>query len=239
MQMPKVDLSQKLDSVELSKKITNKSKAGKYIKIGIILAAVVAGVALINKYGIKCNSKKINKYAEKLKNEVTELFTNEGMKDGKKIAEIADGLEGQKIMREFASDSSTVLRESTFVDRVLSSIKVKAEKGKDVYEFNNGLLSSFFKSKEALENGGFKAAKMLGFENGKLIEYAKGVEKSANGDLKIANQLKYKDGKLIEYAKGVEGLNEENEKCAKKLSYQEGKLINNAKLFIKNLFQKY
>ena len=198
------NLSLKPDTVEINKK-TNK-KVGKYIAIGLAAAATVAGALFLVTKGKTCllelNAKKAQKVAddlqvraEELRKEVIELFNNNGIKQGNKVAEIIKQDDGSKLMQEFASDGS-ILRKSIFIDEALDSIMLPAKKGDDVFEFmQDGKLSKYLKGYENFEDGSEKAAKTLLFEDGKLCGYAKGYEKFEDGSEKIAKTLLFEDGK--------------------------------------------
>jgi len=227
------NLPLKPDTVEINKK-TNK-KVGKYIAIGLAAAATVAGVLFLVTKGKTCllelNVKKAQKVAEdlqvraeELRKEVIELFNNNGIKQGNKVAEIIEQDDGSKLMQELASDGS-ILRKSIFIDKVLDSIMLPAKQGKDVYHFwQDGKLKEYAKGFEKLENGSEKVAKRLFFKDGKLERYVKGFEKLEDGSEKIAKFLQIKDGKCIAYAKGFEVLEDGRVKIAKGLLFEDGKL---------------
>ncbi len=204
---PYVDLSQKPDTVKLSSKVNNNKKVGKYIAIGAIGAAIMAGGVILAcsliKNGKLLGADKAQKYAskiqseaEKLSQEVTELFNNGGIKNGNKIANITQGESGVEIMEELASDGS-LLRKSTFSNKILSEIELPTKKGSDKFLFEDGKLSGYAKGYEEAADGSVKYAKLLVFEDGKLSGYTKGLEKAADGSGKAAKELVFEDGKFF------------------------------------------
>ena len=232
------NLPLKSDTVEINKK-TNK-KVGKYIAISLAATATVAGTLFLVTKGKTCllelNAKKAQKVAddlqvraEKLKEEVVELFNNNGIKQGNKVAEIIKQDDGSKLMQELASDGS-ILRKSIFIDEALDSIRLPAKKGDDVYSFmQDGKLSKYLKGHEEFEDGSWKAAKFLWFEDGKLSIYAKGYEEFEDGSWKAAKILTFEDEKLSEYTKGCEAFEDGSWKTAKTLTFEDGKLSMYAK----------
>ena len=236
---PYVDLSSKPDTVEISSK--NNKKIGKYLAIGAIGAAILAGGAILAcslvKNGKLLGADKAQKYAskiqseaEKLSQEVTELFNNGGIKNGNKIANITQGESGVEIMEELASDGS-LLRKSTFSDKILSEIELPAKKGSDKFLFKDGKLTGYAKGYEESADGSYKYAKKLVFEDDKLAKYRKGYERSADGSYKFAKDLVFKDGKLAKYTKGFEESADGSRKYAKDLVFIDGKLTEYIKGF--------
>ena len=226
-----IDKTPEKDTLEITKKhLSQKAKIA--IGLGIAAAAIAVGAGII--YGIKTGkflgARKAQKYAEKvqtqankIKEEVTSLYNNGGKIDGKIVANI-DREDGIDFMREMASDG-TILRESMFIDKILSNVSISTKKGKDVFSFlANGKLSTYKKGWEWLADGSEKAAKKLFFEDGKLFEYTKGLEKLADGSEKAAKKLFFEDGKLFEYTKGFEKLTDGSVKVAKVLLFKDGKL---------------
>ena len=178
---------------------------------------------------VELNAKKAQKYAEniksqaeKLKDEVTELFNNGGMKDGNKVANIIQQDDGVKLMEELASDGS-LLRKSTFMDKMLE-IEVSTKKGQDVFVFENGILLVYNKDLERLADGSKKVAKILQFNDDKLLAYNNGCEEFADGSKKVAKVLIFNDDKLLAYNKGYEEFVDGSEKAAKILQFEDGKL---------------
>ena len=229
VQQPKIDLTSKPDTVEISSK--NK-KVGKYVGMGLAAAATIAGAIFLLTKGKTCllefNAKKAQKYAEniqaeaeKIKNEVIELFNNGGQKNGVKVAEIEND-----IMTEFAQDGKTILRESKFYNAGALKISNYQKNREDIYVFydKDGKLSRYLKDYKEDANGGFECKKALGFEFGKLSEYAKGYKEDANSGYECKKELDFEDGKLSRYYKDMKADENGSFECKKVLNFEDGKL---------------
>lgn len=250
VQQPKPNLTQKPEIIESVQKPA-KSKIGKYLAIGAVCLVAATGAALIInslirkgnllgakdalKYAEKAQAQadEAQKYAEnirseagKLYTEITELFNNGGMKDGNKVANITTLKGGTELMEELASDGSTVLRKSTFIDKVLSDIEIPQEKGcnKFIFTVTKGELLIFNEGYEKLADGSEKIAKELIFEDGKLDIFKEGFESFANGSEKIAKELNFIDRELSSFKEGIEKSADGRQKIAKRLSPIGGKL---------------
>ena len=232
------NLSSKSDTVEISTKANKNYK--KYITIGAISATAIAGAFFLAAKGktclIKLNAKKAQKYAEnveskaeKLKEEVLELFNNNGIKEGNKIAKITTQKDGTKLMEELTSNNEAI-RKSTFVDEVLSSIELSTKKETSCfYEFSkDGKLSRYMKDIKTFEDGNIKTAKCLLFENGKLSHYVKGIEEFTDNRYTTAKVLYYKDGNLVSSVKNCEYI-DDRYKAREILEFENGKLTNHLK----------
>lgn len=237
---PKVNLTQKPDEVKISSS-TNKKKIAKYVGIGIAIAGALATTAFLLTKGKTCllefNAKKAQKYAEeiqekaeKLKEEVIELFNAGGIKNGNKVANIIDDVDC-KIMEEIDS-SGILIRKSTFnPDGTLSKIELPAKKGADLYSFWDGELTEYVKNFQQDSKGNISIAKRLLFEDGKLAEYVKNFQEDPEGNISVAKALGFEDGKLVEYTKNFQEDSEGNMSGAKVLDFEDGKLAG----YVKNL----
>ena len=243
IETPKINLTQKPDRVEINSS-TNKKKVAKYVGTGIAIAGALATTAFLLTKGKTCllefNAKKAQKYAEeiqekaeKLKNEVIELFAA----GGNKVANITDDVDGNKIMKEIDS-SGTLIRMSTFnSDGTLSEIKLRTKKGADFYNFKDGKLFEYSKNFQKALKTNISIAKRLRFEDGKLFEYAKNFQYDFQEKISIAKRLLFKDGKLFEYAKNYQQ-DSENISMAKRLLFEDGKLAEYAKNYQEDFQEK-
>lgn len=202
----KINFTSKSDIAEFSTKTPAKNKTEKHTALALALIGTIS--ANTAKKSKLLEAKKAQKYAqkvqvqaEKLKGEVSELFNNGGIKDGRVVANVFQG-DCFEIMEEFTQDGS-LSRRSGFINKTLSSCEVLTNEGKDFYEFDNGALAAFKKGR-VFENGKSKAAEQFYFEDGELVQYEKDVEVFSDEVGKAAKQLMFKDGKLIQYGKDIE-----------------------------------
>ena len=229
-----VGLSQKADTVEISKN-TKQNKTAKYIGIGVALAGAFAVSAFLLTKGKTCllefNAKKAQKYAEgiqekaeKLKNEVVELFNSNGMKNGNKVANIIEDVYGAKTMEEFASDGVLIRRSFFGSEGNPGKIEVQTKKGVDRYRFREGKLSDYAENYQVDSKWNESYAKGLYFEEGKLYGYVKNFQEDSGWNESFAKGLYFEEGKLSGYVKNCHEDSEGIVSFAKGLYFEEGKL---------------
>ena len=223
----KPDLTTKSDSVELS----TKPKMSKGKKALIIAGAVVgalavtAGViALIYKGQIKSIQKEgaaIQEKAQKVVDEFMEKFKN--------VQPLEDG---SKVIEEFAQDGKTLARKATLDADDFLAINDYANKTR--IEAEKGVLDSFCKKVEFLEDGAYKYKKFFSFTDGKLSALVKNFQKNADGSWSVKTSMDFEDGKLSALSKNHQTNADGSFSFKTSMVFEDGKLRCLSKNFQKN-----
>ena len=213
----KTDLTTKPDSVELSTK-PKMSKGKKALIIaGAVVgaAAVTAGViALIYKGQIKSIQKEgaaIQEKAQKVVDEFMEKFKN--------VQPLEDG---SKVIEEFTQDGKTLARCATLNMDDFLAINDYANKTR--IEAKKGVLDSFCKKVEFLEDGAYKCKKIFCFTDGKLIEWNKSHQKNADGSYSFKKGAVFKNGKLSRVDKNYRENADGSRSKSREITFEDGKL---------------
>ena len=152
----------------------------------------------------KKQADEVTEYAQKLFNEVSDLFKKgDEIDDNGNTLRAIKRLGPQKIMEEYTQDGK-IFRKSSFLCGKL-------------YEVQEGV--------EEFSDGSVKIAKRVYFTNDQIGNYEEGIEKFSNGVTKTAKEILFDDlGEFYSYAEGKEELPNEVTKTARSLSLYDGKL---------------
>ncbi len=173
----------------------------------------------------------VKDHAEKIKNDVVELFNNGGKnKEGIQVAYITK-LEDSSIMEELDSNGK-LLRKSEFdLDGFIQSIEEQSDKGINKYKYAIALekdgcisvLDKYFEDYKELPDGTIKANKAIRFKDGNIWKYEECSEELSNGTEKANKCIELEDGKPSVYLEGYELLPDGTLKINKDIYFEDGK----------------